>query len=79
METFLDLRNYDASRDELRRLEKQLKKSPQFSRKVGRVLFFRFGNEIDKMTFYASITRALSMTGYSWIITEEYEHKLMEK
>lgn len=74
--TFLDLTHYDASRADLRRLEKSLKGVAGFHSKVKRVFFFVFKTEMDRIQFYASITHALTMTGYRYIITEETEYNL---
>ena len=77
--TFLDLTHYDSDRSELRRLEKSLKKSPEFDSKSGRIFFFRFATEQDKLVFYASMLRAMSMTGWKAVITEAYESDLIKQ
>jgi len=73
---FLDLRNYDADRATLRRLEKQMKASPEFHSKSGRVFFFRFATELGKVQFFAAITHALTATGYRYIVTSDTEENL---
>lgn len=70
-ESFLDLTHYEASRADLRRLEKQLKGIAGYLYKQGRVFHFRFRTELDRLQFIASITRALTMTGYRYKVTSQ--------
>lgn len=77
--TFLDLTHYDADRPTLRRLEKQLKGSPEYDSKSGRVFFFRFATEMGRIQFFAAITHALTATGYRYQIGEETEENLLKQ
>lgn len=76
METvFLDLRNFDAERAQIRRLEKNLSKSPEYIGKKGRVLFFRLTPEM-KVYFYKTIIKGLLGLGYKCEICYMTEKEL---
>jgi hypothetical protein len=53
--SFLDLSDYKKSRPELRRLEKNLKDSKEYTGRIGRVFFFAFPNEFEFGHFIKSM------------------------
>lgn len=76
METiFLDLRNFDAGRAQLRRLEKNLSKSPEYIGRKGRVLFFRLNQEM-KIHFFKSIIKGILGLGYKCEVCYMSEEEL---
>ena len=74
--TFLDLRNFDTDRSTLRRLVKQLRKSPEFEKASGRVLFFKFRPEAVPY-FYEAIRKGLKALEYKTEIVEVSENELI--
>lgn len=77
METvFLDLRNFDAERAQMRRLVKNLSKCPEYIGKKGRVLFFKLNPEM-KRHFFQSILRALIGLGYKCEVCYMTEKELI--
>ena len=72
---FLDLRNFDADRTTIRRLVKQLQKSPEFEKASGRVLFFKF-DPLGLAYFYEAIDKALRALNYKSEIVEAFESEL---
>ena len=73
---FLDLRNFDSDRTTIRRLVKQLQKSPEFEKASGRVLFFKF-DPVGVAYFYEAIGNALKALNYKSEIIELNENELI--
>ena len=74
--TFLDLRNFDTDRSTLRRLVKQLRKSPEFEKASGRVLFFKFDPDSIPYFYYA-MQKGLREHNYKTEIVEVSENELL--
>jgi hypothetical protein len=60
---YLDIRNFDADRASIRRLEKNLLGLSQFVGKKGRVFFFCL-NDMEKINMIGSIIPAIRGLGY---------------
>lgn len=67
---FLDLRKFDVERAAIRRLEKRLASSPEYTGKKGRVLFFKM-DHYTKLHFFEMITKGLRNIGYKSIVCYE--------
>lgn len=75
---YLDLRNFQADRSKIRRLEKNLKTSSQYVGKSGRVFFFKM-DAYTKQLFYSSIRKAIIELGYKTEICYQTEKELLSK
>lgn len=69
--SFLDLTELGKSRADLRRLEKQLKSSPEYCGKEGRVFFFIFDTPIRFQNFIASMLHGVKKIGDRAILCEK--------
>jgi hypothetical protein len=60
---FLDLRESDKPRADLRTMEKKIKSNRHYLGKDGRVFFFKFDTQTDKHNFFMTIMKGIHKAG----------------
>ena len=76
MKVFLDLKNFQAERAQLRRLEKSLADTNGYLYKKGRVYFFDIPDYIQRANFFTAVMDAIRKTGHACTIAYEKEENL---
>jgi hypothetical protein len=68
---FLDLRESDKTRNELRAMEKNIRTNKHYLGKDGRVYFFKFDSEGQKHGFFMTIMKGIHDAGDRAVLTRE--------